>query len=80
MSESAENLERWLADLGIAQLAAAFIETFGSLGGILTQFLYVSQPLLEAWLPADRLNSLAENLEDEEQSAAFAARLRRAKG
>ena len=79
MSEPRENLERWLEDLGIAQLAAAFIETFGSLSSVLAQFLYVSKPLLDAWLPADRLKTLAENLEDEEQSAAFAARLRRAK-
>ena len=76
-SEAAEGLELWLADLGIAKLAASFIEAFGSLSSLLAQFLYIGQPLLEAWLPAEKLSSLAEMLEDEEQSAAMAARLRK---
>lgn len=75
-----ENLEHWLAELGIAKLAANFIEMFGPLSSVLAQFLYISQPLLEIWLPANKLSSLAEYLEDEEQSAAFAARLRRGRG
>jgi len=75
-SELNKSLEIWLADLGIAKIAAVFIETFGSLSGLLAQFLYVSQPLLETWLPAERLTSLAESLEDEQKSAALATRLR----
>lgn len=78
-AEAAESLELWFVNLGIARLAATFIEAFGSLSSVLAQFLYVSQPLLDAWLPADKLNSLAEMLEDEEQSAALAVRLRKGK-
>jgi len=65
--------------MGIAKLAAAFIEASGSLSSVLAQFLYIGQPLLDAWWPAEKLASLAKVLEDEEQSAAFAARLRKGK-
>lgn len=65
-----------LQRLGLARLAAAFLEVGGALNLILAQFLYVGQPMLSTWLPDEQLVALARLLEDPEAGAAFAARLR----
>ena len=70
---------REITRLGLAHVAAALIESFEMLNTLFAQLLYLGQPLLDGWLPAERVESLAKLLEDEEQSAAFSALLREGK-
>lgn len=58
-------------------MAAALLEAGGTLNALAAQILYVSQPLLETWLPAGKVQSIANLLEDQEENAAFIALLRK---
>lgn len=76
-------MEIWagkLTRLGMAPIAAALIESLGMLKTVFAQLLYLGQPLLDGWLPDESVETLANLLEDEEQSAAFSALLREGKG
>jgi hypothetical protein len=65
-------LHRW----GLRGFAATLLESGGAFSTLAAQSLYISQPLLDTWLPRRGLHSLAQTLEDPQQSAAFAAYLR----
>ena len=58
-------------------MAATLIESFGSLTALMAQFVYIGQPMLQGWVSNERLTGLAQLLEDEQQSADLAARLRK---
>ncbi|MEX2143789.1 MAG: hypothetical protein WD740_04285 [Anaerolineales bacterium] len=65
---------RWarkLHRLGLAKLAAAFLESSGAFSTLAAQTLFISQPLLEPWASKEGVNRLADLLEDPGQSAAF---------
>jgi len=68
----ARQLQHW----GLASFAAAFLESGGAFAALGAQSLYVAQPLLDTWMPADTLRALAEMMEDPQRSAAFAQTLR----
>jgi hypothetical protein len=65
-------LQRW----GMRDLAASFLEALGPLVIFGAQAVYVSQPLLNGIIPTNRLQALADLLEDSSQVKAFAAFLR----
>lgn len=68
----ATGLQRW----GLRGLAAALLESGSGFAALAAQSLYVGQPLLEPWLPKDKVGGLARMLEDPNQSATFARYLR----
>lgn len=72
MTRLALHLQR----LGLASLTASLLEAGAPLTPVLAQGIYISQPLLEPWLPPDRLDALAALLEDENQTAALVHALR----
>ena len=76
-TESAESVALWLSELGLGSMAATLIESFGSLSALMAQFVYIGQPMLQGWVSNERLTGLAQLLEDEQQSADLAARLRK---
>ncbi len=76
-AESAESVALWLSELGLGSMAATLIESFGSLTALMAQFVYIGQPMLQGWVSNERLTGLAQLLEDEQQSADLAARLRK---
>jgi hypothetical protein len=65
----ATKLQRW----GLAGLASALLEDGGAFATLAAQGLYVSQPLLESWMPA---RAVAELLEDPQQTQSFVKLLR----
>jgi len=65
-----------LQKMGLAGLAAVFLEAGSPLAPLAAQGIYISQPLLEIWLPKEHLLALAALLEDERQTAALAQTLR----
>lgn len=65
-----------LQQLGLAGLTAALLEAGSPFAPLAAQGIYISQPLLEIWLPRERLHALAGLLEDERQTAALAQTLR----
>lgn len=68
----AENLHRW----GIQEWVAALFESASPLGILGAQAIYLSQPLLDAWIPTKHLNALAMMLEEPLQMQSFATFLR----
>jgi hypothetical protein len=67
---------RQLHRLKMATFVAALLESGSAFATLAAQSLYVSQPMLEAWLPAKRMRALAGMLEDPNESSAFARMLR----
>lgn len=68
----AENLHRW----GIQDWVASLLESASPLGILGAQAIYLSQPLLDTWIPAGHLNALATMLEEPLQMQSFATFLR----
>jgi hypothetical protein len=66
------NLQR----LGIQDLVASLLEAAGPLTTIGAQAVYLGQPLLNSFLPADHLQALAHMLEDNQQTRNFTTYLR----
>lgn len=65
-------LNRW----GLQDLAVTLLEVAGPMATVGAQAVYIGQPLLAGLLPGDHLQALAELLEDNSQTQAFAAFLR----
>lgn len=65
-------LQRW----GVKEFAAAFLDAAGPMNLFLTQMLHFAGPFLRLITPADRWASLADTLEDQQQSRAFTSFLR----
>jgi hypothetical protein len=68
----AGNLHRW----GIDGWMAAVLEAAGPLTVLGAQLVYIGKPLLQGFVPGDKLDSLALLLEDTTQTHAFIALLR----
>ena len=62
--------------LGLAKLAAAFLESGGAFSTLAAQALYIGQPLLEPWAAKKEVGILAELLENPAQAAAFTRMLK----
>lgn len=67
---------RTLRRLGLAKLAAVFLESGGAFCTLAAQALYISQPLLEPWTAKDKVRDLAELLESPAEAAAFTRSLK----
>ncbi len=65
-------LQRWK----VKDFAAAFIDAAGPMNIILAQMLHFAGPFVNILNPQNRWASLADTLEDQQQSRAFAAFLR----
>ena len=72
----AQTLHRW----GLTDWAASFLEAAGPLTLIGAQLIYIGQPLLNQAIDRERLTSLANMLENSDQTRAFASYLREAPG
>jgi len=59
----------------LASLAAVLLEAAGPLTFFAAQALYMSQPALGAFLPAEEIGALADVLQDSAQAHALARRL-----
>ena len=70
----ANSLHRW----GMENLAASILEAIGPLAVLGAQVVYLSQPILHGFLPANHLQALAHLFEDNNQRQAFIAFLREA--
>lgn len=83
MDEHHRLWERWanaLRGLGVEGMAAALLETAGPLTLVMAQTIYIGQPLLKSLLPGERLDKLAELLEEPEKVKGFTRYLREEKG
>lgn len=69
LKDWARKLQRW----GLARLVSAFMENNSALATLAAQSLYISQPLLETFLP---VRSFAQWLEDPKRIGAFVKMLR----
>jgi hypothetical protein len=65
-------LQRW----GMQDLVASFLEALGPLTLFGAQAIYLGQPLLNGFLPASRVQEIADLFEDSDKVNAFAAFLR----
>ena len=63
----ASRLHSW----GLNSWVASFLEAFGPLTTIGAQVIYISQPLLGAFVPQKQLETLADILDDPEQTRLF---------
>lgn len=70
----AEHLHRW----GVGDFAASFLEAARPVNLVSAQLVYIGQPVLSAFLPAEHLAALAGTLEDPEETLAFIQVLRQA--
>lgn len=70
-----KNLHRW----GLGELVASFIEAAGPLTLIGAQAIYLTQPILDFFIPNDHLDALASMLYEPNQARKFAAYLREGK-
>lgn len=61
---------------GLAELAAAFLETAGPLRVFMAQAVYAARPFLGLVASADRLQALADLVENQDESRSFAAFIR----
>lgn len=59
----------------LARLAAVLLDATGPFTFFAAQALYMSQPALGAFLPAEEIGALADALEDPAQAQALARRL-----
>ncbi len=53
----ARNLQKW----GLAGLVSAILEGSAGFATLAAQSLYISEPVLETWLPVNRLAKMLEN-------------------
>ncbi len=67
-----EKAHRW----GFGNAFAALLEAAGPLTALGAQMIYLAQPLLSPVIPGSHLNSLAELLEQPDQTRLFTAMLR----
>ena len=67
-------LHRW----GISEAAASILEGAGSIGMLVAQVLYLSQPVLSGVVSERSLHALAVVLEDPAEKLAFVACLKEA--
>lgn len=67
---------RFLRQWGIAEFAAALLETASPLNLLIAQMVYAGRPLLGSWINQERLMALAGLFEDRDESRAFAAFIR----
>ncbi len=67
-----KQIQHW----GLGSLAAALLETGGAFASLAAQGLYVAEPLLTSWTPAQSVRELAAMLEDPHQRAELADALR----
>jgi len=72
-SEWAHNLQRW----GLRRPAAFVLESAGPLTVLLSQTIYLAQPFMRSGLQEGEWDALAALLEDQQESRAFAAFLRK---
>ena len=70
----AENLHRW----HLHSFAIWFLDSFSPVHLVGAQFVFISQPLLETFIPNGQLKVLASILEQPTQAQAFANYLREA--
>lgn len=70
----ADRLHRW----GAGEFAASFLEAARPVNFVTAQLVYMSQPVLSAFLPPEHLTVLADTLEDPQETQAFLRVLRRA--
>lgn len=68
----AEHLRRWR----LSDFAAWFLDSASPIHLIGAQLVYISQPVLEAFVPRGQFKALAELLEQPAEAQAFAALLR----
>ena len=68
----ANTLHRW----GLTNFAATLLEAMGPLSLFGAQMVYLTQPVLTTFVPADRLNALADLLEDPKTAQSFITVLR----
>jgi hypothetical protein len=68
----AKTLHRW----GLHEIIASLLDLAGPLTLFGAQAIYIGQPALQGFLPADQLRALAGVFEDQTQTDAFVAYLR----
>jgi hypothetical protein len=68
----AHNLHRW----GLAEWTASILDAAGPLTLIAAQLVYMAEPLVNKAMPEERLQALAELLEDANQAHSFTTYLR----
>jgi hypothetical protein len=67
-----KSLHRW----GLHHLTASFLEVSGPLALLGAQAVYLTQPVLTGFIATERLDALADMLEDGEQIREFIVYLR----
>lgn len=68
----AERIRSW----GLAEWVASLLEAIGPLGLLGAQALYVTQPVLQFFVTDNRLQALADLLEEPEETQGFVRLLR----
>jgi hypothetical protein len=68
----ANALHRW----GLTNFAATLLEALGPLNLFGAQMVYLTQPVLTTFVPADHLDALADLLEDSQTTQSFITVLR----
>jgi len=66
------NLHRW----GLHHVTAALIEALGPLSLVGAQVMYLSEPVISTFIPAQTASDLASILEDPEETRSFVEALR----
>jgi hypothetical protein len=66
------NLHKW----GLDDVTAALIEALGPLSMVGAQVMYLSEPILSTFIPAQTASDLASILEDPEETRGFIQALR----
>ncbi|MBS3752475.1 MAG: hypothetical protein KGY46_03685 [Anaerolineales bacterium] len=66
------NLHKW----GLHHVTAALIEALGPLGMVGAQIMYLSEPILSTFIPAQTASDLASILEDPDKTQGFVQALR----
>lgn len=78
-NETSTDLRGWARKLnhwGLAGITAALLESGSAFAMLASQSLYASQPLIETWIPRNKVNALAKMLEDPNRTSEFVAALR----
>jgi hypothetical protein len=65
-----------LQQLGVTSFVATFLDVGGPLNILTAQLIYVSQPVLQWFIPRSQIDGLARLLEEPESARSFAAYLR----
>ncbi len=81
MSEDQQNWIAWARTLqrwGVRETAASLLDSVGSLGTLLAQIIYISQPLLSGTISSRSLHAFAQVLENPADRQEFISFLREA--